>query len=93
MTVLSNIGSVSNHKDHQHHRKIPTKYEPTDFLQLYKEPFTIMIKNRRERKRDELRGNRNGTKSRRKPKTKYSDKEDAMYVKEEVGPCLELFPR
>lgn len=42
--MLSNIGSLSNHKDHQHHRKIPTKYEPTDFLQLYKEPFTIMIK-------------------------------------------------
>lgn len=26
-------------------------------------------------------------------KLKFSDKEDAMYVKEEVGPCLELFPR
>lgn len=44
MTVLSNIGSLSKHKDHQQHTTIPTNYEPTDFLQLYKEPFTIMIK-------------------------------------------------
>lgn len=42
--MLSNRGFLSNHKGHQHQTTIPTKYEPTDFLQLYKELFTIMIK-------------------------------------------------